>query len=251
MTARPKPSYASATWAVRRRRWSWTCPPSPVVCRSTSSAAPSSPPIGQLTYLLTLPPYGSFWFLLATEAALPSWHSAPPEPLPEYATLVVRGELSDLIAPANRAVIEREALPAYLPKRRWFASKGDRLVSVSIAYAVALPGSTTVGFTEIETTFADRSEFYVMPMGVVWEDEMSGALPQQLALTPRAQGAARRLPDGWLRAGRADPWHVARPARARRRPRCRTARDDRAGWSSARHPAWTGWSCRTTSRSGG
>ena len=37
------------------------------------------PPIGQLTYLLTLPPYAFFWFLLAEGAQLPSWHSAPPE----------------------------------------------------------------------------------------------------------------------------------------------------------------------------
>jgi maltose alpha-D-glucosyltransferase/alpha-amylase len=146
------------------------------------------PPIGQLSYLLTLPPYGSFWFLLATEAALPTWHSPPPEPLPEYATLVVRGELSDLISPANRAVIESEALPAYLPKRRWFASKGEPLLSTRIAYAVALPGATNIGFTEIEANLRDRSEFYVMPMGVVWEDEMTGALPQQLALTRVRKG---------------------------------------------------------------
>ena len=141
------------------------------------------PPIGQLTYLLTLPPYGMFWFLLATEAALPNWHSAPPEPLPEYATLVVRGTLEDLNSPANRSVIEGEALPAYLPKRRWFASKGEPLVATRLAYAVPMPGSETVGFVEVEAQLADRADRYVLPMGVIWEDEMSGALPQQLALT--------------------------------------------------------------------
>ena len=146
------------------------------------------PPIGQLTYLLTLPPYGMFWFLLATEAALPSWHSPPPEPLPEYATLVVRGSLDDLIAPANRAVIEKEALPAYLPKRRWFASKGETLRSTRIAYAVAIPGSDTIAFCEIEAAFADRTERYMLPMGVIWEDEMAGALPQQLAFTRVRKG---------------------------------------------------------------
>ena len=34
----------------------------------------SFPPIGQLPYLLTLPPYGFYWFVLATEKALPPWH---------------------------------------------------------------------------------------------------------------------------------------------------------------------------------
>jgi len=33
------------------------------------------PPIGQLTYLLTLPPYGFYWFVLAAESDAPSWHT--------------------------------------------------------------------------------------------------------------------------------------------------------------------------------
>jgi maltose alpha-D-glucosyltransferase/alpha-amylase len=49
------------------------------------------PPVGPLPYVLTLPPYGFHWFLLAPHgAALPSWHVAPPEPLPELRTLVAR-----------------------------------------------------------------------------------------------------------------------------------------------------------------
>ena len=42
------------------------------------------PPIGQLTYLLTLPPYGFYWFILASETDAPSWHTPAPEPMPEY-----------------------------------------------------------------------------------------------------------------------------------------------------------------------
>src|ERR1041384_4599456 len=38
------------------------------------------PPIGQLPYLLTLPPYGFYWFLLAPKSAMPSWHSPQPAP---------------------------------------------------------------------------------------------------------------------------------------------------------------------------
>ena len=146
------------------------------------------PPVGQLNYLLTLPPYGMFWFLLATEAALPAWHSPPPEPLPEYATLVVRDSLADLLSPTNRAVIETEALPAYLPLRRWFASKSERLLGVDIAYAVALPDAGSIGLCEIEARLPGRTERYVLPMGVIWEDEMAGALPQQLALTRVRRG---------------------------------------------------------------
>ncbi len=147
------------------------------------------PPIGQLTYLLTLQPYGVFWFLLAEGAQLPSWHSQPPEPLPEYATLVMRRGLEDLVTPESRAVIEREALPAYLPKRRWFASKGEPLEGVRVAYTAKLPGTDKpVRFAEIEAQLPGRSERYVLPLGVVWEDEAGGALPQQLALTRVRKG---------------------------------------------------------------
>src|SRR6185312_9639199 len=63
------------------------------------------PPIGQLPYLLTLPPYGFYWFLLATEAHLPAWHTPAPEPLPEYATLVVRHGLEELLVEPARTVL--------------------------------------------------------------------------------------------------------------------------------------------------
>ncbi len=99
------------------------------------------PPIGQLTYLLTLPPYGFYWFVLATEQALPSWHAPTPEPLPELST-VVRAHHADEIGPAApRRCWSSEALPAYLPKRRWFASKSETIAGVSLAYAVPMRSS--------------------------------------------------------------------------------------------------------------
>ena len=147
------------------------------------------PPVGQLTYLLTLPPYGFFWFLLAAEAQLPSWHAAPPEPLPEYATLVMRAGLADVLNIQGRGVLEREALPAYLPKRRWFASKTERLEGVRLAYAAPLPSTGGgVMFAEVEAALPGRAERYVLPLGVAWEDETSGALAQQLALTRVRRG---------------------------------------------------------------
>ena len=147
------------------------------------------PPVGQLTYLLTLPPYGFFWFLLAAEAQLPSWHAAPPEPLPEYATLVMRAGLADVLNIQGRAVLEREALPAYLPKRRWFASKTERLEGARLAYAAPMPGTGgSVMFAEVEAALPGRAERYVLPLGVAWEDETSGALAQQLALTRVRRG---------------------------------------------------------------
>jgi len=147
------------------------------------------PPIGQLNYLLTLPPFGFFWFMLSAAAQLPSWHTPAPEPLPEYATIVIRHDIAEILSPGPRGVIESEVLPAYLPKRRWFAAKGERLISASIAYAVPLlDAAEPVLFAEVVAQLAGRTESYALPLGIAWEDEISGALSQQLALARVRRG---------------------------------------------------------------
>src|SRR3546814_19712093 len=102
------------------------------------------PPIGQLPYLLTLPPYGFYWFLLASEAKLPGWHSPHPDPLPDLQTLVLRRDVSEVPEPAIRGILERAILPAYLPRRRWFASKDETLIAVRIAQAGMRPERKSV-----------------------------------------------------------------------------------------------------------
>ena len=146
------------------------------------------PPVGQLSYLLTLPPYGFFWFLLAAEAQLPSWHVPAPEPMPEYATLVLRQHLDELLVPPTRTMLEREVLPPYVAKRRWFASKGESLRAVRLAYAVPLPETGgAVMLSEIEVDVGDRTERYALPLGGAREDE-PGPLVQQLALSRLRRG---------------------------------------------------------------
>ncbi|MGI4798404.1 MAG: maltose alpha-D-glucosyltransferase [Janthinobacterium lividum] len=149
------------------------------------------PPVGQLSYMLTLPPYGFYWFILAEGAQLPAWHVPPSEPLPELTTLVIRAGagLEDVMRAESRQVIEREALPTYLPKRRWFASKGETIGGVRMSYAVMLPGAEgRVLFAEVEATVGGRKESYVLPLGLAWEEETSGALVQQLAMTRLRKG---------------------------------------------------------------
>ncbi len=144
------------------------------------------PPVGQLPYLLTLPPYGYFWFLLAVEAELPTWNVPTPEPLPDYVTLVLRHDVTDILAPQPRALLEGESLPAYLPLRRWFAAKGERLSRVSVAYAA--PVAPGILLAEIDAELPGRHERYVLPLGITWEDE-TNPLAQQLALARVRRGA--------------------------------------------------------------
>ncbi len=152
------------------------------------------PPIGKLSYLLTLPPYGFYWFLLATETRMPPWHTPAPEPLPEFATLVLRNGINEVLMPPMRTILEQEALPAYLPKRRWYAAKQDKLLGVRIGQATLLPASQARPYVmpamlaEIETTTAAGTDRYLLPLGYIREEDIMTALPQQLALARVRRG---------------------------------------------------------------
>ena len=146
------------------------------------------PAVGAGPYVLTLPPYGFYWFMLATQAALPPWHSPAPDPLPDLATLVLRHGLTEILQPVSRGILEKETLPAYLPRRRWFAAKTETLAAARLAYAVPLPGVADVLFAEVVAHLPGREEHYVLPLAIVWESETPGALPLGLALTRVRRG---------------------------------------------------------------
>ncbi|QAU34495.1 maltose alpha-D-glucosyltransferase [Janthinobacterium sp. 17J80-10] len=152
------------------------------------------PPIGKLPYLLTLPPYGFYWFLLASESRMPAWHVPAPEPLPELATLVLRQGIAEILETPRRMILENEALTAYLPKRRWYAAKQEKLRSARIAIAVLLPvpqayaNTMPTMLTEIEAVTSAGTERYQLPLGYVREEDVTTALPHQLALARVRRG---------------------------------------------------------------
>ena len=156
------------------------------------------PSVGQLNYLFTLAPYGFFWFLLSDTAALPAWHVTAPEPLPDFATIVLLQGTAASAIERGRTTLTQTALPAYLPLRRWYGSKTDPLRGATIAYTAALPGTDQAVMSEIAVELPDRTEHYVLPMATVWDDENAGQLPQQLALA-RVRRVARMgvLTDGF------------------------------------------------------
>ena len=142
------------------------------------------PAIGQLSYLLTMPPYAFYWFMLSPDSALPSKANPATTHMPEYATIVVRQDISEVLQTTGRAILEREALPAYLQMRRWFGSKGEKLSGVRVSYAVKLGhGIRASLLSEIEVHVGERVESYVLPLGICRDDTTSGPLAQQLALT--------------------------------------------------------------------
>ncbi|MGH6681524.1 MAG: alpha-glucosidase C-terminal domain-containing protein, partial [Bradyrhizobium sp.] len=147
------------------------------------------PPIGQLTYLLTLPPYGFYWFILAKEGDWPSWHTPAPEPMPEYQTFVLRDGLVETLTKSSRSLFEREVLPPYLAKRRWFSGKSEALRDVKLVELVHLPGAQReVYLCKVSTSGKEGTAFWQLPLAIVWEDEPLPALPSQLALARVRRG---------------------------------------------------------------
>ena len=158
------------------------------------------PPIGQLPYLLTLAPYGFYWFYMAGPEQMPSWHTPYPEPMPDLITLVLRNGGRDILLEPVRGLLEREILPAYLPKRRWFADKGGVLQSARITHATSLPvDGLPLLIAEIETIAKTgnatgenhediNTSHYLLPLGFISEDDAVGPLPNQLALARARRG---------------------------------------------------------------
>ena len=101
---------------------------SAAACRWRCSAAPRFPPIGQLPYLLTLPPYG---FLLvragssraACRPGIRRRRSRCPNLQHLRAAQLARGAARE----PRAIVLEHDMLPAYLPKRRWFGGKDEKI----------------------------------------------------------------------------------------------------------------------------
>jgi maltose alpha-D-glucosyltransferase / alpha-amylase len=139
------------------------------------------PPVGDLPYMLTLPAYGFYWFVLAKEAELPVWHEPVPEPLPEFATIVVGEVWPDVLSERARLMLEREVLPAYLRNQRWFAAKDAYRVDAAIAWAAEMgrddrSGGAPLLLAEVTATPDGASEphRYFLPLDYVWGEQNIG-----------------------------------------------------------------------------
>src|SRR5262252_4652085 len=148
------------------------------------------PPIGELPYLLTLQPFGFYWFDLRVPESTPSGHAPAPERLGEYTTLVVRRGMADIRGDGLRGQIERDVLPQYLPARRWFAAKDRKLESVRLRFVAALgEGAEAPCLFTVRAGFSDGEQDYLLPLGIVWEHDEAPALARQLALANVRRGS--------------------------------------------------------------
>lgn len=145
------------------------------------------PPIGALPYLLTLPPYGFFWFTLSEAQAAPTWHAASPSVLPEFVTFVLREDFRPAFEHEARTVFEEQVLPSYLPLRPWYRPAGGRPRAVRVLAAPALrTAEGDVLLAELSTGGAD---VYLLPLALVFEaEDRLVPLSAQLALARARRG---------------------------------------------------------------
>jgi maltose alpha-D-glucosyltransferase/alpha-amylase len=142
------------------------------------------PAIGQLPFLLTLPPYGFYWFRLVDDVEAPEWSSGAPTHEAEHHTFVLRPELSDVLDDANREVLEDEILPDYITERRWFGEKDEHIDEAHVVRHVRLDEDLIL--TEVDVS--NGKNIYALPLGIAWEGEHEGPFAPNLALARARRG---------------------------------------------------------------
>ncbi len=143
------------------------------------------PPVGELPYMLTLPAYGFYWFILAREAEQPRWHVAQPEAAPDFITLIASDGWSSVFADRQKRSIEREVLPDFVFRQRWFAAKDAHFVLFEMQHLATLEGKHgAYPLTVCEASLpGGGSQRYFLPLSAKWGSDQLRAGAPKLAFT--------------------------------------------------------------------
>ncbi len=139
------------------------------------------PTVGDLPYMLTLPAYGFFWFRLATDAAPPQWHTErlAVEDLPVlvlfdgwnsfFRQRVVPWRMG--LAERTRTQLERELLPRFMLRQRWYAAKAEPLQRATLAASALLDSRGTQWLLAlVDTQGAAAPSRYFAPLAIAFDD---------------------------------------------------------------------------------
>jgi maltose alpha-D-glucosyltransferase / alpha-amylase len=128
------------------------------------------PPVGDLPYLVTLPAYGYYWFLLAEEADAPSWHQPVAEVLPEFVTLPTRdGRVATALAGREAEQLCGESLPLFLKRQRWFAGRSANISDVKLRPLAEVSDGRQL--TIAEANVDGKAQCYFLPLAPLWGEE--------------------------------------------------------------------------------
>jgi len=126
------------------------------------------PPIGELPYMITLAPYGFYWFQLRERDKS---DQAPPSVVPEFETLVVPVGATWVSLARTRGVFERDVLPTYLARTRWYPESSAREIHPTLTSAIPFcdigDNRPWLAFFEATTERGETTR-YVLPMQIEW-----------------------------------------------------------------------------------
>ena len=141
------------------------------------------PPIGDLPYLVTLPAYGFYWFLLAEEGEAPRWHQPQPEVLPEFVTLTCRdGRVGTALSGREKELLEQDILPKFLPLQQWYVSGDSHIRGVELSALAETPDGSHALASAVVSANGGRQE-YLLPLSALWGEEHLDAGTAQLSHT--------------------------------------------------------------------
>ncbi|MFO1110247.1 MAG: maltose alpha-D-glucosyltransferase [Bradyrhizobium sp.] len=125
------------------------------------------PAIGELPYMITLGPYGFYWFQLQ-----PPDKSEPERPraVPEFETLVVPVGSTWVSLARERGMFERDVLPGHLARTRWYPERSPRTIQPMLVSAIPFCdiGDNRPWVAFFEAKQRGQSARYVLPMQIEW-----------------------------------------------------------------------------------
>jgi len=155
------------------------------------------PRIGDQPYLLTLAPYGFYWFQLQTSVVSATARTAPmPEEHLVVPSLFAGVVWESILDGSMRAIVEKQALTAFMTRQRWFAGKARPLAAARfLDWTTLRRGQYPAFLTIVEVEYRDGNrDRYVVPLAMssgAEADAMELRHPE--AVLARVTGARKGL----------------------------------------------------------
>ena len=125
------------------------------------------PAIGELPYMITLAPYGFYWFQLKERDKS---ERVEPTVVPEFETLVVPLGATWVSLARTRSVFERDVLPGHLARTRWYPERSAEAIQPTLTSAIPFCeiGDNRPWLAFFEATRHGETVRYVLPMLIEW-----------------------------------------------------------------------------------
>ncbi|MFZ5734038.1 MAG: maltose alpha-D-glucosyltransferase [Pseudomonadota bacterium] len=126
------------------------------------------PAIGDRPYMITLAPYGFYWFKLTEKELSPH---VTTDIVPELETLVVPLGATWVSLERTRNVFERDVLPPYLARSRWFHERNAPMISAKVTSAVPFcnEGDWRPWIVMFMATRGSKTTRHALPIRIKWE----------------------------------------------------------------------------------